>query len=421
MDSDDRKKKKEAKKKDEAINAAILLPILNAFKAKWRASRTSMKEKRKEDYSAKENSEIWKKNEELESRNSELTKRNEYLEIRIAETEQKLEVQKLLAAKRLEVQQYQTSLKMKEKARGEKRKFEVEKAKEGIHKQKSARLEEEKKKKDALERAKKAKSARLEEEKKKKDALERAKKAESALKEVKTVMQKLNQEWKKKTVEIGNIYEIMLPENPFRGLKEEEWIQAATEAAPKSAREQIAKLIQMGRKRLPPDMEISKVDAALMVYLYTTHAFYADYSRCYRDDTASKEQYKRIHYMILCGLKNRKLTKGSYWRGMSLDPECKLCLTMFAALADNCRGEHTFSLLTPQSASKQIGTAAAFGSGTATSGKVQVICCFEGAAVDVKEISAYPWEDECVLPPGLAKFLSVCKVGEKYFCHVMMK
>ena len=34
MDSDDRKKKKEAKKKDEAINAAILMPILNDLQSK---------------------------------------------------------------------------------------------------------------------------------------------------------------------------------------------------------------------------------------------------------------------------------------------------------------------------------------------------------------------------------------------------
>ena len=379
------------------------MQILNKLKATWRARRTLIQKQRNaRDYF------------QIEKENIVLKKRNEDLESRIAELEQKLEMQKLIAEKRLKGQQHQKSLKVKANVRGEKIKLEVGKARENTKRQKTARFEEEKKKKEA-------KNGKKEAEMGKKVALERAKQAEIGLKRMRVTMDELNREWKKKKVKIEKSSEIMLPENPFCGLEEDKWIQAATDAAPMRAREQITKLIQMGRKRLPPDMEISKVDAALMVYLYTTHAFYADYSRCYRDDTASKEQYKRIHYMILRGLMDRKSTKGSYWRGMNLDRHCKLCLTMFAALADNCRGEHTFSLLTPQSASKQIGTAAAFGSATGTAGKVQVICCFEGAAVDVKEISAYPWEDECVLPPGLAKFLSVCKVGEKYFCHVMMK
>ena len=165
-------------------------------------------------------------------------------------------------------------------------------------------------------------------------------------------------------------------------------------------------------------MKPSEIDAALMVYLYTTHGLYALYSECYRDKKASKEPYKRVHYMLLRGLKDRKLQPGSYWRGMELDSHCELCLILFAALEDNCRGEHTFSLLTPQSASKHINVAAQFGSATGKPGKVQVIFCFESAAVDVKEISAYPSEDECILPPGIVKILSICKVGEKYFCHV---
>jgi hypothetical protein len=398
-------------------NGAKPMQILNKLKATWRARRTLIQKQRNaRDYF------------QIEKENIVLKKRNEDLESRIAELEQKLEMQKLIAEKRLKGQQHQKSLKVKANVRGEKRKIEVGKAREDTKRQKTARFEEEKKKKEAKNGKKEAEMGKKEAEMGKKEAemgkkvaLERAKQAEIGLKRMRVTMEELTREWKKKKVKIEKSSEIMLPENPFCGLEEDKWIQAATDAAPMRAREQITKLIQMGRKRLPPDMEKSKVDAALMVYLYTTHAFYADYSRCYRDDTASKEQYKRIHYMILRGLMDRKSTKGSYWRGMNLDRHCKLCLTMFAALADNCRGEHTFSLLTPQSASKQIGTAAAFGSATGTAGKVQVICCFEGAAVDVKEISAYPWEDECVLPPGLAKFLSVCKVGEKYFCHVMMK
>jgi len=165
-------------------NGAKPMQILNQLKATWRARRTLIQKQR----SARD---------KIEKENIVLKKRNEDLESRIAELEKKLEMQKLIAEKRLKGQQHQKSLKVKANVRGEKRKIEVGRAREDTKKQKTARFEEEKKKKEA-------KNGKKEAEMGKKDALKRAKKAEIAskkaeiaLKEVRVTMEELNREWKK--------------------------------------------------------------------------------------------------------------------------------------------------------------------------------------------------------------------------------
>ena len=92
-------------------NGAKHMQILNQLKATWRARRTFIQKQRSaRDYF------------KIEKENIVLRKRNEDLESRIAELEQKLEMQKLIAEKRLKGQQHQESLKVKANARGEKEK-----------------------------------------------------------------------------------------------------------------------------------------------------------------------------------------------------------------------------------------------------------------------------------------------------------
>lgn len=394
--------KKNKTKEQEVVNKLQFKSTLDLLKRAWRGRVASIVARS-----------------ETEKENIRLKKEITDLREKMEEMGRELTAQKLLASNRLVSMKYHAKLKTKAKDNVTKEKEKVleQKAKGEKRRigEKNAEEEKKKEKRGRIEAGKKAKEANQ----KKREAIERAKKAEKSLNELNGQMVEMNKKWSKEKIERGPLPTISLPpNNPFNDLEEKHWLQAAIEALPESMRPQMIALVAKGRKRLPPMMKPSQIDAALMVYLYTTHSLYAPYSQCYRDKTASKEAFERVHYMLLLGLKNRKLQPGSYWRGMELESDCELCLILFAALKANCRGEHTFSLLTPQSASKHINVAAQFGSATGKPGKVQVIFCFESAAVDVKEISAYPWEDECILPPGIVKILSICKVGEKYFCHV---
>jgi hypothetical protein len=395
---------KEAAKEKEAANRVRLKPTLDLLKRGWRARVAAI---------------VARSETEKEKENIRLKKENNDLREKMEEMGRELTAQKFLAANRLTAMKMQEKLKTQAKDIVKEEKGKVleqkKKVKEGRMSAKSLEEGKKKEKRGRIEAGKKTKEANH----KKKEALERAKNAEKSLNELNGQMMKMNEQWSKERTERGPPPTICLPlNNPFGDLEEKHWLKAAIEALPESMRPQMWHLVANGRKRLPPMMKPSEIAAALIGYLYTTHSLYGPYSECYRDPTTSNEAFERVHYMLLLCLKNRKLQPGSYWRGMELDSDCELCLILFAALKANCSGEHTFSLLTPQSASKHINVAAQFGSATGKPGKVQVIFCFESAAVDVKEISAYPWEDECILPPGIVKILSICKVGEKYFCHV---
>ena len=417
---------KKNKSKGAVLNSIMFPFNLDALKRSWRAKAAFMAERLQHE----QNPEIIRlrkkealaltativklqtENVELRGEKVDFKRKMEVMQRKMEVMEKDLMAQKALSKQRLEKKSKETVLKAKAIARAGEAIAKTEEAKKraGINREG---------KRNAEERTKKEKRARINETIKKKEAIERAKNAEEKLKRSMSVIKEMKTKWNTVKIEVKTPPKIKLPEkNPFTTPNEKLWLTEAIGALPESVRANVHSMVEKGRKRLPPSMVESQIDAALMVYLYTTSSFYSGYSRCYRNPQTSNEAYERMHYLLLRGLMDRGLEAGAYWRGMELDAECELWSILSAALNANCRGEHTFSLLTPQSASKDIKIAAQFGSSTGKPGKIQVIFCFESAAVDVREISAFPSEDECILPPGRVKVLSICKVGANYFCHV---